>query len=262
MTTVSEAFEKRVEELCRDSVRHACPRFFGFLTPEEQMAAKRIASEIPELYVLSFGVFDDAERNVLGFFPSDIYPHPANGGDAAEYESWAEIAVLEVRGSGYRVFSHRDVLGSVMALGIKRETVGDILLTSDGYTAYMAVSESVADYLCTVLENVANDRVHTKRVAKNALPKVEKHFADMVLTLPSLRLDALVSELAKLSRDKAKKLFAAGKVSLNHAVVTAPDKAFAEKDILTVSGCGKFLVDGFLGLTAKERYRVVIRKYL
>ena len=260
--TVSDNFSRRVEELCADSVRHACPRFLGFLTPEEQTAARTVAAAIGDVFVLPFGLTADAERVVLGFFPSDIYVTPEDGGDLKEYRSWAQIAALEIRGSGYRVFTHRDVLGSILSLGVKRETVGDILLTDDGHTAYAAVSASVADYLVTSLTRVANDKVHVSVIDENRLPAISRRYADMVLTLASVRLDALVAEIAKCSRDKAKGLLAAGKVSLNHAVVTACDKGFSEGDTVSVSGVGKFLVDGFLGLTAKERTRVVVRKYL
>ena len=257
-----ESLQKRVIELCSDCTRRSFPRFFGFLTPEEQAEARLTASSYPDVFLLAFGVFEEAERVVLGFFPSDVYLRPEEGGDMDQYREWAQVKAVEIKGSGYRSFSHRDILGTMMSLGVKRETVGDIRLTDDAHTAYAAVSESVADYLAAAMERVANDRVHTSVIEEKRLPKFEQRFEDLSVTLSSVRIDALVAEIAKCSRDKAKGLISAGKVSLNHTPVLSCDKAFAEGDTVTVAGTGKFRVDAFLGLTAKERTRVVVRKYV
>ena len=149
-----------------------------------------------------------------------------------------------------------------MSLGIKRETVGDIIVSEDNKTAYLAVLPGIAEYLRTSLERVARDKVKVRIVEADCVPEKKQSFADMSLTLASVRLDALVSGMLNISRDKAKKLFASGRVSLNHTEVLACDKEFAEGDIIAIKGEGKFIVDAFLGLTAKSRYRVIVRKYL
>ena len=84
----------------------------------------------------------------------------------------------------------------------------------------------------------------------------------MSLTLASVRLDALVSGMLSISRDKAKTLIASGRVMVNHSEATRCDADFSEGDIISVKGEGKFVVDAFLGQSAKGRYRVIVRKYL
>lgn len=259
-------FEARIAELCERSANRYCPCFTGFLTPEEQAAALYIARGFPDVFCLSFGGMEGAERSLLGFFPSDVYLRPETGSTDDEryqtYEKDAGLAFVRVTGSGYRRFSHRDVLGSLMSLGMKRETLGDILVTEDEKSAYLVTLETVAPFICTSLETVANDKVKAKEVLRGELPAKKQRFADMSLTLASVRLDALVAAALNLSRENAKRMVNSGRVFLNHAECTAVDREFSEGDTVSVKGQGKFLVESFLGKTAKDRYRVIVRKYL
>lgn len=254
--------EIRAADLIRRCEKQYTPQFTAFLTPEEQTAVKRLADASADVFVLFIGGIKGAERCVAGFFHCDIYEHPDDERKLYELESFAELEFVEIAGSGFVNISHRDVLGSVMSLGIKRETVGDIIVAEDNKTAYLAVLPGIADYLCTSLERVARDKVKVKKVSLMAVPEKKQSFYDMSLTLASVRIDALISGMLNISRDKAKKLIASGRVSINHAEISVCDKEFTEGDIVAVKGEGKFIVDAFLGLTAKSRYRVIVRKYL
>lgn len=259
-------FDARIGDLCERACRHYTPAYTAFLTPEEHLAAEKLASGYPDLFVLAFGGFMHAERAVLGFFPSDIYlaPEKHDRTDArfAEYEAESGIAYLKIIGSGFVNFDHRDVLGSVMATGLKREAVGDIYVSDDAKYAYLAVLQTVVPFLCDSLTGIGRDKVRVKQITADELPERTERFADLSLTLASLRLDALLSGVLNLSREQAKKLVSSGRVSLNHAECTSVDRAFNEGDTVSVKGHGKFLVESFLGKTQKDRLRVIVRKYL
>ena len=254
--------EIRVADLIRRCEKQYTPQFTGFLTSEEQAVADRLARQSADVFVLFIGGFSGAERCVAGFFPCDIYLYPENESRKSELEALAELQFVEIAGSGFVNISHRDVLGSVMALGIKRETVGDIVVADDNKTAYLAVLPGIAEYLCTSLERVARDKVKVRIISPDKVPEKKQSFSDMSLTLASVRLDALLSGMLNISRDKAKKLIASGRVGLNHVEIQSCDKEFAEGDIISVKGEGKFVVDAFLGVTVKNRNRVIVRKYL
>ena len=261
-----KAFTARIEDLCTRACRTYSPCYTPFLTAQEQAAAKRIASDYPDLFPLAFGGFSTAERAVLGFFPSDIYLPPEAENRADEryqlYEAESGIAFLQIAGSGFTRFDHRDVLGALMATGLRRETMGDIYIDDDGKTAYLAVLQTVVPFLCDTLTGVGRDKVRVRLLAAENLPEKAERFADLSVTLASLRLDALLSGALNLSREQAKKLVSSGRVSLNHAECTAIDRPFAEGDIVSVKGYGRFLIDSFLGKTQKDRFRVIVRKYL
>ena len=257
-----ESISVRTEDLIRRCEKQYTPQFTHFLTPEEQAHIKMLASEHHEIFLVFYGGVANAERCMAGFFPCDIFVYPESEDERRELEALFEIEYVEISGSGFVNFSHRDVLGSLMSLGVKRETIGDIIVTDDSKNAYVAVLPGIAGYICTSLERVARDKVRVKCISSENVPEKKQNFSDMSLTLASVRLDALVSGMLNRSRDKTKKLILSGLVSVNHSQVLNCDKEFSEGDVITVKGEGKFVVDAFLGLTAKNRYRVIVRKYL
>ncbi|MGN1121417.1 MAG: RNA-binding protein [Eubacteriales bacterium] len=259
-------FFARIADLCERSRSRYCPCYTGFLSPEEQVCAKRASADFPDVFCLTFGGVPDAERALLGFYPEEIYLRPsepqATDKVYQEYEKDAGLAFVKIAGSGFRRFNHRDVLGALMSLGIKRETLGDILLDEENKNAYVVTLATVAPFVCDTLTGVANDRVRVQSIPGTEMPVRQQRFADLSLTLASLRLDALIAAMLGVSRENAKRLVNAGRVSVNHAVCTAVDRVFAEGDTVSVKGGGKFLVDALLGQTVKNRYRVIVRKYL
>lgn len=262
----NRTFKARIDDLCQRACRTYTPCYTSFLTPEEQIEAKQLCAGYPDLFLLTFGGFCHAERAVCGFFSSDIYVKPETCDRSEEryraYEAESGLAFLHIIGSGFSRFDHRDILGALMATGVKRETMGDIFVTDDGKTAYLAVLQAMVPFLCDALTGVGRDRVHVKPIAAEELPTKTERFADLSLTLASVRLDALLSGAWNLSREQAKKLIASGRVSLNHAECVSVDRAFAEGDTVSAKGYGKLRIDSFLGKTQKDRFRVIVKKYL
>lgn len=252
----------RTEDLCRRSERDFSPCFTGFLSPEEQVAVKNISSQYAGIFCISFGGFLQSERNIIGFFPRDIYVEPLNDEQRNDFEEMFDTSCVQISGSGFVNIGHRDVLGSLMSLGIKRETIGDIIVSDDQKTAYVAVLENVAEYIKMNLERVARDKVRISLIDFAGVPEKKQRFTDLAFTVSSLRLDAIAAGFLNLSRDKTKKLIASGKVSINHSECTSVDRSISEGDIITVKGIGKFVIDAYLGQTQKSRYRVVVKKYL
>ena len=103
-----------------------------------------------------FGGYPSAERQMLFLFPSyiadtlqymtDDTGQPSLPSDAAASMCAEEHALcaLKIIGSGYRALSHRDYLGSLLALGIERNIIGDIAVLDD-HTAVLFVKATMAD---------------------------------------------------------------------------------------------------------------------
>ena len=62
--------------------------------------------------------------------------------------TWVKIEPADGRFAGE--LGHRDFLGTVMSLGLKRGVIGDIV--AGGSTGYVCCLESVADYICENLD--------------------------------------------------------------------------------------------------------------
>ena len=255
--------EKRISDICRRCQEKYVPIFTAFFTQEQQVIVKKTSDAYPEVLCVFFGGITGAERKIAGFFPSEIYAYSEQDAVMSpDLEEMAELAYIKISGSGFVEFSHRHILGTLMAIGIKRETIGDIVISDDKSSVYVVVIKSVVQYICAELDRVSKDKVKVSQVKKSDVPIKEQRFLDISLTIASIRLDALVSGALSISRDKAKKLICSGKVQINHAECSICDREFSEGDIITVRGEGKYIVDSFLGKSAKGRYRVVVRKYL
>lgn len=254
--------EIRAEDLCRRCEKQYAPQITQFLTLEEQASVLKISKRFPDVLTVFEGGWKSAERKTALFLPADLYEYPKTDAEADYIRELSEIEFVKIEGSGFVKIGHRDVLGALMSLGIKRETLGDIVVSDGSKTAYAAAFSSAARFICSNLERVARDKVKVSLVSHSAVPEKVQKFSDLSLTLASLRIDALVSDVLNISRDKAKKLISSGAVSVNHSECTDAGNTFEAGDIVSVKGEGKFAVDSFLGLTAKNRHRVIVRKYL
>ena len=77
-----------------------------------------------------------------------------------------------------------------------------------------------------------------------------------------MRLDNIVSELAKTSRTKAEEIIRAERVFLNYEVVDKDSKLVKIGDKLTIRGKGKFELKEQIGNTKKGRFILKIEKYV
>lgn len=99
------------------------PACTDFLSPQQQMMAGdllRLAG-IPETAWLRQGGYQGAERNILLFLPDWMEPETAE----------PPLRCLRAAFRPDDRLNHRDILGSLMGMGIVREKVGDILVSPE-----------------------------------------------------------------------------------------------------------------------------------
>ena len=256
-----QLFFQRIEELAKRSAERYNPEFTHFLDAASlRKACVYVNSCNHDVFAVVYGGFCDAERCVLGFFPKDVYCF--DGFDINELYSMFEVSGIVIESSGFGTFSHRDVMGSVLGLGIKREAMGDIYVTEDGCKAYICLTNVAAQYVCDNLKFVSRDKVKCKVINPSDLPVPERKFAVISGTVASDRLDCLVSLATKVSREKAKQLITSGFVSLNHEEELRCDIKAEQGDVLSVRGFGRFKIAEYGDVTRKGRNRVVVHKMI
>ena len=156
------------------------------------------------------------------------------------YEQDFPISVLSVRPVREKFaddLNHRDFLGALMNLGIKREMLGDICI--DGSTAHLIALSSVADTICRELTSVKHTSVSVTPEGPEDLVSV-RHTEERTVNAASLRIDSLISAVWGVSRSAARTLLAEGKVAVNSAVVTDGSDTVSPGDILSLRGKGRF----------------------
>ena len=147
-----------------------------------------------------------------------------------------EIACVALRGDLGRL-THRDYLGAVLALGLTRDALGDILPGEK--TAYIFCTPAAAGAMERALDKVGRQNVQAEPVAPEEAPAPTHEVEETAFTVKSLRLDAVTAGLFHIARPLAGERIARGDCQLNHRINLKPDAAVKEGDVLSVRGLGK-----------------------
>ena len=256
-----EQFLQRLYELCDRACDRYCPEFTHFLDARQLEIAKNcLLSYTDRVLIVPFGGFSEAERCIAGFFPADIYSCQED--NLQSFYKMFDVKAVEISGSGFCTFSHRDCLGSILGLGIKRESLGDIYVCDNGKCAYACLTSVAAEYVASSLEYVSRDKVKVKIIDCDRLPQIKKKFSVINDTVASFRLDCVLASAVNVSREKAKQMIVSGLVKVNHFENVRCDFEVSQNDLLSVKGYGRFCVAQTGSLTRKGRSRIVIHKMM
>ena len=232
------------------------PAHTAILSPGEQASVTDLLNAWGRPKHVFFGGYEDAERRLCAFLPDwqeeeDFLSDPENPVSAMEAD-FPQNAGL----------SHRDVLGSLMGLGITREKLGDILFPEKGGCQVVVLREALP-ILLSQWESAGRYKVKNLReIPLSALsprPTQVKAIRDTVATP---RLDAVLASGFSLSRSKAAAQISAGRVAVNHRECLKSDRQVEEGDVLTCRGLGKCVVKEVPGQSKKGRTMLVLERYI
>ena len=226
---------------------------------------------------LLYGGFADAERRALIFLPeyaelADILPPAAadssslnlqNGSAFAAAPADCPFCVLKANASGgvgAKKLTHRDYLGSLMGLGIKREMTGDIIVRDGG--ADIIIMKEIADFLLMNYEKAGRANLKLEIADITSLDTGTVNIEEKRDTVASLRLDNLISSVFGLSRGKAQESIKTGIVFVNSSQAQKPDMQLNEGDKLVLRGRGKAVLREIQGKTRKDRIYIIFDRYI
>ncbi|MDE6593601.1 MAG: RNA-binding protein [Oscillospiraceae bacterium] len=254
----------RIDDMIRAVEKSFSPKFSGFLAVGEAALAERFLEYMglrSGNEYLFWGGFEGAERVILGLFPG-IFPDtfPENFSEESERRQQFPLRIVKFGGRMTGTLSHRDYLGAVMSLGIERSLTGDIICREE--CAYAVLSPAAAELAVNGITKIG--RVGVKCAYSPSEDKIERNdsFKEINCTVPSMRLDCIISEAVGVSRSKAAGLIRSGAVSVNHRAAESVSENVNEGDVLSVRGCGRFILAETDGRTKKDRLKIVIKKYL
>ncbi len=247
--TEGESMAVKLVDFAEQALKNQKYKLSGFLTPFEQSMAETIAKTLGGLNVEFDGGFDGAERKRAAFCHEDFAGTPA-----------FEIAVIKAEWNGeFARLSHRDVLGSILSLGVEREIVGDIIATKE--FAKILVDKKLADYFITNLKQIGGASVETTLDELSEIAPKEERIKEIKATVASLRADSIVAAGFGMSRSKAATEIAADKVKLNWQTVKNAAQSIKEGDVLSMHGRGRLEVAEIRGQTKKGRISVVLKRF-
>ena len=204
-----------------------------------------------------YGGYEEAERKIFIVFP-DKYDKKML---EKNYHKMVKIVRIELPEEEQGKYSHRNYLGGIVKLGLKREKVGDIIVSQQG--ADIITVEDFADILKQQLPSLTrfeNSCVTIEEISQ--LRQREIKVEQVKIIVPSLRLDNFVSDLAKTSRSKACQIIDQERVFINGQNETKASKLLKLKDVITIRGKGRFVIQEFAGTTRSGRTVVIVEKYV
>lgn len=203
-----------------------------------------------------FGGFDDAQRNTVIFYPEKWDKEIVE----KNYNTVMQIVEIILPNDLQGKYIHRDYLGALMKLGLKREKIGDIIVWEKG--AHIIVLNEIVSFLeqnLTTLTRFQKSQINIKNIEELHECNINKEEIEIIVS--SMRLDNIISELAKTSRTKAEEYISKERVFINYEVVTKDSKILKIGDKITIRGKGKFEIKEQIGNTKKGRNILKIEKY-
>lgn len=235
----------RLMELAEQADRLGRCRFTPFLTPPEVELAQAAARRAPVTVTFSGG-YEGAEREMARFCPALCEPEAF------------PITTLEITWPRQDAPEHRDLLGALMGLGIRRALTGDIVLLPE--KAYLFVESTLAETIAGGLVEAGRIRLHAQPTSSPTLLAAPEGEA-VRFTVQSPRLDAIVADGFHLSRGDAAALIASGAVKLRHALNLRPDARVDAGDAISVRGHGRLRIGSIGEPTRKGRLPVEATRF-
>ncbi len=241
----------RLKDLADRSFQNSQYTFTHFLSIGEMTEYYEHEKELKFAHPVVCGGYEGAERRMIRFGNEEDFG----------YEQDFPISILSIQPVMSRFadeLNHRDFLGALMNLGIKREMLGDILVT--GKEACVFCQDSLA---CFVVENLSKVK-HTS-VKVSVIEELGDIFLprkkEKIIQVSSPRIDSVAAKVFNLSRQGILELFPAGYVHLNGIICTENAKILKAGDVVSVRGYGRFDFFEELGLSKKGKLNCWVMIY-
>lgn len=221
-----------------------------FLDPYHVDILKRATNGLFGVRTLIDGGYPESERKKLVFYPDYFVKEDIE----------VDIAYVDISGANLSKCSHRDYLGSILGLGLKREKIGDMIVTEEGCQAI--VSKDVLSFILSNLNKVGSNDVTVTEIFPHELKVAPTKVKEVNGTVASLRLDAVASLGFGISRTKIGTLVKSEKVKVQYKTITNSSYNINQGDIISIRGRGRMEVSEVGKLTKKNRIHLNVKKYL
>lgn len=208
-----------------------------FLDLKAQSDVSTELNKMKNARCIFYGGYDMAERKAVIFLPfyvNDFFDYTKDSPELCPY------VMLRAEKDSFSSLSHRDYLGALMGLGIKRQKIGDIITDEKG--CYFFADRQIKDYLCQNFTSAGRGTLRTYEIHDNTELKISLNTQEKTCFVKSLRLDAVISAVFSLARSKASGFIEKGLVFVDDRQITKPDCKLKEGDKLVLRGAGKAII--------------------
>ena len=216
-----------------------------FLNPYEIKNAIAILNSDSDIKYSVDGGYENSERSSIFIYPYYM-----------EYEQIENtLRFIQIEGNfKFKSISHKDYLGAIMNLGIKRETIGDIIIHEN--FCQVVVSNEICDFIIMNLTKVSRNNVSVREISKNDIVQSSQNYKEVAFTVSSDRLDCIISGLYNISRQDSAKYINGERVYVNYEKITSTSKEIKDESLISVRGKGRAIVIKIGEITKKGRLKV------
>ncbi|OIJ13242.1 RNA-binding protein [Anaerobacillus alkalilacustris] len=216
-----------------------------FLDPREQQIVKTIIGQDEDIRLAFFGGNITAERKRAFLFPPYL---------ELQDEDF-QLAAFQINyPHKFLTLEHRDFLGSLMGLGLKREKFGDINILQD--QVQIIVASEISSYVEANLQTIGRASIKLDSIPLSKLVLQTEEWLERTITASSLRLDVVLSEIYQLSRSKITPFIDNKRVKVNWKIIEHPAYQLQNGDYLSVRGLGRSKIITIQGKTKKDKWRL------
>lgn len=224
------------------------PVLTGFLTPREAMIVDQLVNTNEDLLVVFQGGYENSERKRALIMPT--YYEVS--------ESDFDLVLFNVKfPAKFAEITHGRILGTLLSTGISRDRIGDII--SDGNNWHLIVDATIHNFLQINVKKIGNVGVQLEEIEFEDILTSQEKWETVTVISSSLRLDALLSKVYQISRQRAKDSVAAGLVKMNFVEMTRADAEVRLNDIVSLRKSGRFWIKSIDGMTKKDNYRLSVQ---
>lgn len=242
-----EQLKKRFADLADKAYTRDICTFTNFLGLSELNTFHQTERNLSYVNCVVFGGNDFSERKIIRF-----------GNLNTEFPIQC-IHITPILKKFSDELTHRDFLGALINLGIKRETLGDIIIMDN--EAFVFCLSNISDFILQNLTRVKHTVVKcmiTEDIPESAINRtIEKEF-----NVASLRLDAVIGEIYNLSRSQSQGIIREKRVFVNGLINENNSYTVKSEDNITVRGYGRFIFEKTIHTTKKGRFLVNARIFV
>lgn len=217
-----------------------------FMDPYERLLARSILNRFSDINYKDFGGTSNAERKVIC-----IYPHYFDEKDVS-----FNLVYLRLKGE-IEGLIHKNFLGALLNLGIKRAKTGDIQIHEDHVD--IILKSEISNYIIQNLDRVGNKKVSISSIEKEDLAEPQIKYKEISKFIPSMRIDSFLSSAYNISRQDSINIIKFGNVKVNWEEINKPSRELEVGDIISTRGYGRAIIKSIDGFSKKGRLHITVQ---
>ncbi|MDO5041143.1 MAG: YlmH/Sll1252 family protein [Peptoniphilus sp.] len=212
-----------------------------FLDPYEVRISESILNKFDTISYKIDGGYVNCERAVIYIYPSYLHEIKAD-----------DVALLSYKNDNN--YTHRNILGSLMGLGIERNKIGDIVIGDDYF--FVFIKKELYDFVRINMEKISRYNAHW---VDEEFREISREYIEKKVTVSSLRLDVVISQAINVSRSTSNDIIQSKAVKVNFKVEDKNSLPLNPGDIISIKKFGRIYFDEIIGKSKKDKFIINLK---